>query len=96
VHLDPLGNIHICQGISLGNIYQDELTDICSAYDPEAHPISGPLLAGGPAGLVNRYQLPHEEAYADACHLCYTARCALRSRFPEYLLPDQMYGIYAQ
>jgi hypothetical protein len=96
VHIDPLGNIHICQGISIGNIYQTSLTEICSAYDPQEHPITGALLAGGPSELVDFYQLPHAQAYADACHLCYTARSALRSRFPEYLLPDQMYGIYAQ
>jgi hypothetical protein len=95
VHVDPLGYIHICQGISLGNIYQTPLSEICSAYDPDSHPITGPLLAGGPAELVKRYQLDHAEAYADACHLCYTARSDLRARFPEYLLPDQMYGIYS-
>jgi hypothetical protein len=38
----------------------------------------------------------HEESYADACHLCYQARCALRARFPEILTPDQMYGVFLQ
>ncbi len=96
VHLDPLGYVHICQGISLGNIYQSSIREICAEYDPEAHPITGALLAGGPAELVKRYQLPHEDGYADACHLCYSTRTALRSRYPEALLPDQMYGIYSQ
>lgn len=96
VHLDPLGNLHICQGISLGNIFQTSLADICSAYDPDAHPVTGALLAGGPVELVRRYGLSHAEQYADACHLCYQARQALRSRFPDILLPDQMYGIYSQ
>jgi hypothetical protein len=36
---------------------------------------------------------PHEDAYADACHFCYEARRALRTRFPEILTPDQMYGV---
>ena len=96
VHLDPLGNIHICQGITLGNIHRLSLAEICQHYDPEQHPIAGPLLAGGPAELVTRYQIPHADGYADACHFCYTARLALRSRFPEILSPDQMYGIYQQ
>jgi len=92
-HLDPLGNLHICQGISLGNIFQTPLKEICERYDPEAHPITGPLLAGGPVALVQEYNLPHEETYADACHLCYEARLILRERFPDILLPDQMYGV---
>ncbi len=96
VHLDPLGNIHICQGITLGNVHQVPLAEICKGYDPDTHPITGPLLAGGPAELATRYQLTHADGYADACHFCYTARLALRSRFPEILLPDQMYGIYQQ
>lgn len=96
VHLDPLGNIHICQGISLGNIYQMPLAQICKQYDPDSHPITGPLLAGGPAELARRYQLAHAESYADACHFCYTARMALRPAYPIILTPDQMYGIYNQ
>jgi hypothetical protein len=96
VHLDPLGYLHICQGISIGNIYQSSLVEICAQYDPEAHPIVAPLLAGGPTELVKRYALPHEAGYADACHLCYSTRSALRLRFPEVLLPDQMYGVYSQ
>jgi len=93
VHVDPFGEIHICQGISLGNVFHTSLHEICEAYNPDAHPITGPLLAGGPAELVRRYELPHEEAYADACHLCYAARQALRGQFPDILKPDQMYGV---
>ena len=92
VHLDPLGNVHICQGISLGNVFRSTLAAISKAYNPEAHPVIGALLAGGPTELVRRFDLPHEPAYADACHLCYEARRALRERFPDVLTPDQMYG----
>jgi len=94
VHLDPLGHIHICQGISLGSLFQTPLKDICTGYDPDAHPIAGPLLAGGPAELVRRYDLDLRESYVDACHLCYLARQALRQRFPDILTPDQMYGVF--
>jgi hypothetical protein len=95
VHLDPLGNLHICQGISIGNLFEKPLDEICATYDPDAHPITGPLLAGGPAELVHRYDLPHQDGYADACHLCYSSRMLLRQRFPDVLGPDQIYGIYA-
>jgi Radical SAM superfamily/4Fe-4S single cluster domain len=94
VHLDPLGYLHICQGISIGNIYQTSLKEICAAYDPASHPIAGPLLQGGPAELARRYEVPHADRYADACHLCYDTRRALRAQFAESLTPDSMYGIF--
>lgn len=93
VHLDPLGHIHICQGIALGNVFEKSLKEICEAYDAIGHPICGPLLDGGPVELASEYGLSHESSYADACHLCYEARLALRSRFPQILVPDQMYGV---
>jgi hypothetical protein len=93
VHVDSLGEMHICQGISLGSLFRTPLSEICAHYDPATHPITGPLLHGGPAELVRRYDLPHATGYADACHLCYEARRALRPRFPEILTPDQMYGV---
>ena len=92
-HLDPFGNLHICQGIVIGNVFEKPLKEICEGYDAETHPICGPLLEGGPAALVSEYNIPHESNYADACHLCYEARRSLRTRFPELLGPDQMYGI---
>ena len=92
LHVDVYGNLHICQGISIGNLLERPLAEIMRDYDPDAHPIVGPLLEGGPAEIVNRYGLSHEQAYADACHLCYASRCTLRDRFPDQLTPDQMYG----
>jgi MoaA/NifB/PqqE/SkfB family radical SAM enzyme len=93
IHLDPLGNLHMCQGISIGNLFEKPLKQICEEYDADAHPICGLLLSGGPAALVTEYNLPHESSYADACHLCYEARVSLRTRFPEVLTPNQMYGV---
>ncbi len=92
VHVDPLGCVHLCQGLSLGNLFRTSLAHIFTAFDPDAHPVIGPLLRGGPAGLARRYGLTPKETYADACHLCYETRLALRQRFPEILTPDQMYG----
>ncbi|MEW5941621.1 MAG: radical SAM protein [Chloroflexota bacterium] len=93
VHVDPFGNLHICQGLVIGNLFEKPLRQICDEYDPDAHPICGLLLSGGPAALVTEYNLPHASTYADACHLCYEARTTLRPRFPALLAPDQMYGV---
>ena len=92
VHVDPFGNLHICQGISIGNMFQRSLPRIVDEYDPDEHPIIGPLLAGGPAEIVRRYGVRHEDGYADHCHLCYEARRLLRERFSDVLTPGQMYG----
>ncbi|HEX6270368.1 MAG TPA: radical SAM protein [Anaerolineales bacterium] len=95
VHLDPLGNLHICQGIVIGNLFEKPLKQICDEYDADAHSICGPLLAGGPSALVTEYDLSPTLPlrYADACHLCYEVRTMLRKRFPKILAPDQMYGV---
>lgn len=93
VHVDPLGHVHLCQGLTLGNLFRTPLAEICATYNPDAHPIVTPLLRGGPAELARHYHLAPEETYADACHLCYQTRQALRPRFPDILTPDQMYGV---
>lgn len=92
VHLDPFGNVHICQGISLGNMWQEPLPAIVSGYKAEDHPVCGPLAAGGPFLLARKYGVLDDERYANACHLCYNARLALLDFFPDYLLPRQVYG----
>jgi MoaA/NifB/PqqE/SkfB family radical SAM enzyme len=92
VHIDPFGYVHLCQGIALGNMKKTPLHDLIADYDPNTHPICAPLLQGGPAELVKKYDVEHEEDYIDACHLCYSARLKLRDRFPEILAPDGVYG----
>lgn len=91
VHLDPFGNLHLCQGIVIGNLYQQPLREICEQYDPESHPVVSELLHGGPAHLAQLCQPQLTGAFADACHLCFTARRQLRSAYPLVLQPDQMY-----
>lgn len=95
VHLDPLGNVHVCQGISMGNLFERPLAAIFNGWNAHAHPVTGPLLEGGPAELAGRYGVDCGKGFADACHLCYAARCALRERFPRELAPDPMYGVPA-
>lgn len=92
VHIDPFGYMHICQGISVGNIFETPINKICNEYDVETHPITGALLKGGPAELATRYELSPQQNYADACHLCDWARRELRPQFGEILAPDQIYG----
>lgn len=93
VHIDTYGNVHLCQGLCMGNLWRTPLSDMVQAYRAEEHPLCAPLVEGGPAELARRYGVPVEEGYIEACHLCYLVRRALIDRFPEYLTPRQVYGL---
>lgn len=93
VHIDPFGYVHVCQGITIGNMKQIPLSRLLVDFRPEEHPICGPILRGGPVELVKQYGLQPAEGYVEECHLCYSARLKLRKQFPDILAPDQMYGI---
>lgn len=93
IHLDPFGNVFICQGISIGNINNRPLSDIFAKYQPEKHPILGPILKGGPAQLAKVYEYTPSGKYIEPCHLCFAVRKQLMSRFKEELTPPQVYGV---
>jgi len=92
VHVDPFGEVQICQGISIGNVFETSLPVLVREYEPDLDPIVGPLLRGGPASLARNYGVEHEQEYADACHFCFETRKVLRSEFPDVLKPDEVYG----
>ena len=93
VHLDHYGNVHLCQGVSMGNMWVTPLSEMIKSYRAESHPICRPLAKGGPALLVKEHYLRLEDKYVDACHLCYVARLALLDKFPQYLAPRLVYGL---
>lgn len=93
VHVDTYGNVHLCQGLSMGNMWETPLAELVRGYDPDAHPVAGPILRGGPARLAEELGVAHAPEYVSACHLCYEVRKALIGRFPQYLSPRQIYGL---
>ncbi len=92
VHLDAYGNVHICQGISMGNMWQTPLAELVADYRAEDHPVCRYLVAGGPAALAAAHGLAAGEEFVSACHMCFRVRQRLRVRLPDYLGPAQMYG----
>jgi hypothetical protein len=96
VHVDAYGHVHMCQGLSMGNMWQRPLSALVLEYKAESHPICDPLVKGGPALLAQQYDVEHEEEYVDECHFCFLVRRALVERFPEYLAPRQVYGLEEQ
>jgi hypothetical protein len=93
VHVDAFGNIHICQGINIGNFWEKPLSKIMASYHPDAHPICGPLHHGGPAALIEELDITPEDEYIDECHACFLIRRGLLDQYPEYLTPRQVYGV---
>ena len=93
VHIDSYGHVHLCQGLSMGNMWETPLSELVKNYDASAHPICGPLVRGGPALLAKEYDVEHDDKYVDECHFCYLVRLALIDRFPQYLAPRQVYGL---
>jgi len=93
VHIDPYGHVHLCQGISMGNIWETPFSKLLKNYNPENHPIAGPMILGGPLQMAKTYHISHEDEYVDACHMCTNLCLELIERFPDYLAPKQVYGI---
>jgi hypothetical protein len=93
VHIDSFGNVQVCQGISIGNMWQKPLSQIINEYDATTHPICGPLSLGGPYKLAQIYDVKIDDKFIDECHYCYTVRKELINRFSEHLTPLQVYGI---
>ncbi len=93
VHLDAFGNIHLCQGLLMGNMWKTPLSELLENYKGEEHPICRPLIKGGPALLAKKYDIMHEDHYVDACHFCFMVRKAMIEQYPDFLGPTQVYGI---
>ncbi len=92
VHVDAHGEVQICQGISMGNMWRQPLSEIIRNYDPESHPICGPLADGGPAKLAELSKTLEKKEFADECHLCFELRRSLLDDYPDVLAPRQVYG----
>jgi hypothetical protein len=74
-------------------MWQVPLSELISNYQPESHPICGPLIRGGPAELAKALGVKHEAGYIDECHLCYLVRREAAENFPDFLCPKQVYGV---
>ena len=92
IHVDPYGNVHVCQGILAGNVWDSSLAQVVTSFDPRNHPILGPLVEGGPAALIREHMPWSKESYASECHACYEVRRTMRLAYKAYLGPAQVYG----
>ena len=96
VHVDAFGHVHLCQGLSMGNMWKTPLSRLVADYRPDMHPICRSLIDGGPALLGKKYGILNDHRFIDACHCCFYVRRALIDRFPEFLAPHQVYGLESE
>ena len=93
IHLDPYGYVQLCQGISIGNVWETPIRDLIGQYRAADHPICGPLVSGGPRELAAVHGFDPDDQYVDECHLCFETRRSLLHQFPNELAPRQVYGV---
>ncbi len=92
--LDADGFLSKGCGIAIGNLTQTSTKNVLESYNAEKHLVFSVLIESGPLGLARRAEAPGyrlKDNYADKCHLCQEAREVLRSKYPQYLQPDQHY-----
>ena len=39
VHVDPFGNVHLCQGLLMRNVFKTPLVELVKNYDPTDIPV---------------------------------------------------------
>lgn len=70
----PNGNINICRGICIGNIFVDDIETILIRYTPYTNPVTALLLSGGVKKLVEHLngsiQKINPSEYYGVCDLC--------------------------
>ncbi|MBU1535965.1 4Fe-4S cluster-binding domain-containing protein [Myxococcota bacterium] len=90
LYLDPGGNLHLCPGIILHNIFMGHIRQYFRDFDSEKHPVIGPLLRGGPPQLAKAFNIPISGGFADQCHLCFHVRRQAAAVHP-HLFPPSWY-----
>ncbi len=73
VHIDAYGNVHLCQGISMGNAWQTPLSTLVKNYAARQHPIVAPLLEAVPPRWCAR-STSHTTTPTSMRATCVTAR----------------------
>jgi len=92
VYIDAYGFVQICPGIAIGNACQVPLQEILPNYDVQEHPVLRILDEKGPAGLIEKPELPASTKVVDACHGCFYSRKQLIDKYPDSLGPRHVYG----
>ncbi|MFO7869715.1 MAG: radical SAM protein [Bacteroidales bacterium] len=94
VYVDVYGNVMICPGIIIGNLYVKGFSEIIENFTSTQH-ILLEKLATSPYSLYTHAVAMCGETlpkfFYDVCDMCYTSRLYVRSLYPEVLGPVECY-----
>lgn len=96
VWIDPYGNVMICYGIIIGNIYSNSLNEIIGEYNPEKFPLLNKLAEHGPKGIfavAKEKGMNSSVGFYDECDLCYQSRSYLQKQYPDLIGPAECYPV---
>ncbi len=68
VHVDSYGHVYVCQGVSIGNLWERPFSEIIRRHDAASHSICGPLVKGGPLELARAHRVMPDGPFVDECH----------------------------
>jgi sulfatase maturation enzyme AslB (radical SAM superfamily) len=94
VWIDCYGNVMVCYGIIIGNLYKKEMKQILAEYNQYENDIVNRLIEGGPRNLFLLAQekgWQHTGYFFDKCDMCFQSRKYLKDFFPDTLGPDECY-----
>jgi hypothetical protein len=94
VWIDCYGNVMVCYGIIIGNLYEKEMKQILAEYNQYENDIVNRLIEGGPRNLFLLAQekgWQHTGYFFDKCDMCFQSRKYLKDFFPDTLGPDECY-----
>lgn len=92
MYIDTYGYVQICPGIAIGNAWERPLHRIIEEFNPNGHPVIGPLFNAGPVGLIQVSGVQPDNEYVEPCHSCYSTRRKLIERYPHLIAPRNVYG----
>jgi MoaA/NifB/PqqE/SkfB family radical SAM enzyme len=100
IHIDPYGNIFpsVCAGIIVGNAKQEPLSQICTTFELDKHPMVKTLAERGPLPLLEEAiasgLAEDKSGYASKCHACYAARAFFSERgmYADEVGPREVYA----
>ena len=95
VWVDAFGNVMVCYGIIIGNVFEKKFVDIISEYTIDSNPVLKIIAEEGPHGLFYDAKQCNSElqqnSFYDTCDVCYACRKALRKKHHMYLGPHECY-----
>ena len=88
ISIEPNGDVKICRGFSIGNVFKADIIDILENYNPYANPEMRIILEKGIEGLMELGKKsgikPLVEDYYSICQMCISIRGQLKGN--EYFL----------